>query len=205
MEGQAMVIGTDRSDAGLATAIGIVGFGAVGTLALLFTVGEPFGRINDVCNGALGVLSGAMALRLRSNPRTGGGTAAAASAVVGAAVTVAGSALVVSGTTGFFLAGLVSSVGFGLIGLWLVTLSRALAVDERWPRRLAPLGIAAGASMALGLLAAPGVAMRLDDMNTAPAWVWVAMVGWLGSFVLYPAWAIWFGRRAQATPMLAPA
>ena len=46
-------------------------------------------------------------------------------AVAGAALTVVGSALVVSGTTGFFLAGLVSSLGFAGIGAWLVAANRS--------------------------------------------------------------------------------
>jgi hypothetical protein len=40
-------------------------------------------------------------------------------AAVGAAITVVGSYLILSDATGLFLAGLVSSVGFALIGVWL--------------------------------------------------------------------------------------
>jgi hypothetical protein len=39
----------------------------------------------------------------------------------------------------------------------------------------------------------PGVAAGLDDMNAAPAWVWLGFLGWLGTFFLYPVWSIWFG------------
>ena len=45
--------------------------------------------------------------------------------------------------------------------------------------------------MALGFVSAPGIVLRLDDMAAAPAWVWVGSMGWLGTFVVYPAWAIW--------------
>ena len=86
---------------------------------------------------------------------------------------MAGSTLVVSGTTGCFLAGLVSSVGFAGIGTWLVILNRSDAIAAVLPRRLRSLGIAAGALMALGIAAAPGIVLRLDDMATAPAWVWI--------------------------------
>ena len=108
-------------------------------------------------------------------------------AVVGAGVAVAGSALVVSGTTGFFLAGLVSSVGFAGVGAWLVALARA---GRAGTGRVRALAIAAGAVMALGVAVAPGIALRLDDMATAPAWVWIGFLGWLGVFVLYPVWAL---------------
>ena len=111
-------------------------------------------------------------------------------ATVGAAITVAGSSLVVSDTTGFFFAGLVSSVGFAGIGTWLVLLNRSDSVAG-WPPRLRGLGSVAGALMALGVVCAPAVVLRLDDMATAPAWVWLGSLGWLGTFVVYPAWAIW--------------
>ena len=61
--------------------------------------------------------------------------------------------------------------------------------------------------MALGIVAAPGIVLGLDDMATAPGWVWIGLCGWLGIFVVYPAWAIWvasveraLGRQAMAVP-----
>jgi hypothetical protein len=113
---------------------------------------------------------------------------------------VVGSALVISGRTGWFLAGLVSSLGFAGIGAWVVILNRSGVGVEPWPARLRSLGVVAGALMALGVVAAPGIIVRLDDMATAPGWVWIAMLGWLGIFAAYPAWAMWVGtveaRRA---------
>ena len=47
--------------------------------------------------------------------------------------------------------------------------------------------------MALGVLGGAGIPLRLDDLATAPAWVWIGFVGWLGIYVVYPAWAIWMG------------
>ena len=47
--------------------------------------------------------------------------------------------------------------------------------------------------MMLGVVAAPGIALRLDDMGTAPGWVWIGLTGWLGIYVLYPAWAFALG------------
>jgi hypothetical protein len=57
--------------------------------------------------------------------------------------------------------------------------------------------------MLLGLVALPGIAAGLDDMATAPAWIWIGQLGWLGIFVAYPAWALWTGitgLRAGAPP-----
>ena len=49
--------------------------------------------------------------------------------------------------------------------------------------------------MTLGVVALPGIAQGLDDMSTAPGWVWIAFLGWLGVFVAYPVWALWLGAR----------
>ena len=187
--------GRDRDTGRLALAVGVVAVGSAVSLATEFAVQGPFGTINDIGNGAIGVLSACLAWRLRGRIAGRAGGVAVSAAIAGAATTVVGSALVVSDTTGFFLAGLVSSVGFAGIGTWLVLLNRSDAVAG-WPRRLLGLGTVAGALMALGVLAAPGIVLRLDDMATAPAWVWVGSFGWLGTFVVYPAWAIWLASVA---------
>ena len=75
-----------------------------------------------------------------------------------------------------------------------------------WPPGLRMLGIAAGALMAVGVIVAPGILLRLDDMGAAPAWVWIGSLGWLGTFVAYPAWAIWLASvetrlAGQAIPV----
>ena len=192
---------TGARDTGrLALAVGAVAAGSAVSLATYFAVQGPFGTINDVGNAATGILSACLAWRLRRQVPDRVGAVAVSAALVGAAITTIGSALVVSGATGFFYAGLVSSVGFAGIGAWLIVLSRGDAAAA-WPPRLAALGVVAGALMAIGIVAAPGIALGLDDINSAPGWVWIAQLGWLGTFVVYPAWAIWLGitevRRAR--------
>jgi len=191
-----MVTENGARDTGrLAISIGAVAVGSAVSLATYFAVGGPFGTVNDIGNATIGVLSAGLAWRLRRQIPGRLGSAAVGAAVVGAAVTMVGSALVVSGTTGWFLAGLVSSVGFAAIGGWLVCLGLR---DDRAPassRGLRALGVAAGSLMVLGLASAPGIPLRLDDAATAPAWAWVGSAGWLGTYVAYPAWAIWFGVR----------
>lgn len=184
----------DRNTARLAAAVGIVAAGSAVCLATYFAVRGPLGTISDVGNAATGVLSAALAWRLRRLLPDRGRDVVFGGALVGAAITVVGSVLVVSGATGFFLAGLVSSVGFAGIGAWLVVLNWSGAGVVRWPRRFRSLGLLAGALMVAGIAAAPGIALRLDDMETAPVWAWIGFVGWLGIYVVYPAWAIWLGR-----------
>jgi hypothetical protein len=184
----------------LSYGVGIVGLCSTASLATFFAAGEPFGTINDWLIGVTAVLGGALVLvaerTLLDMPHAG--RLLAGAAVAGAAVVAAGSALVLTGTTGFFLAGLVQSVGFALLGAWLLATSRAMARSEGWHRRLTALGTGAGALMVVGLVAVPGVLLRVDDVASAPAWVWIAEVSWLGIFFAYPLWAIALGRHLRA-------
>ena len=193
-----MGIDTLRLDGRVAVATGVVGLCSVASLIALFVVGQPFGTINDFGNATVGVLSGVLAATTLSKRNESIlETAAVAAAIAGAAIAVAGSALVISGTTSFFLAGNVSSVGFGLIGAWLVAVNGA-AGAERWSPRVRALGICAGVTMLFGFIMVPAVLMRLDDMATAPSWVWIGFVGWIGTFILYPVWSLWVGWLALA-------
>jgi hypothetical protein len=172
----------------LAIAVGAVAIASAISLTLFFAIQGPFGTINDVLNGVLAILAGALAWTMS------GSVALVYVAILGALIAVVGSALVITGATGFFLAGLVSSVGFALIGAWLLWYSWSLNTTSalRW------LGVTAGALMVLGIVVLPGIAMRLDDMNKAPAWIWVGFVSWLGIYAALPAWSIWFGLTRQA-------
>jgi hypothetical protein len=196
--GGTTAMGSDRITGGIALLCGVVGFISVASLAAFFAVGGPFGAINDWTIGAFGLLTGMLAVRQsrrHEDDQTPTGIHPIGFAVVGAAIVVIGSWLVISDTTGFLLAGLVESFGFALIGVWLIALNRALAAAPGQPRRLAGLGIVAGFVMAIGFIVVPGIAAGLDDMQPAPTWVWIGFLGWLGTFFLYPAWSIRFGLR----------
>jgi Zn-dependent protease len=104
---------------------------------------------------------------------------------------------VISGTTGFLLAGLVESFGFALFGIWLTGLNWSMETSGRWSRPLARLGLATGVVLIIGLIVAPGIVLGLDDMESAQWWVWVGFVSWLGIFVLLPIWSISFGRALR--------
>jgi hypothetical protein len=177
----------------LAIAAGLVAAGSAACLATYFVVGGPIGTINDIGNAATGLLGAALAWRLRRYLSGRAHDLAVAAAISGAAVAFVGSALVVSGTTGFFLAGLVSSLGFAGIGTWLVAINRSGDSVLAWPRRLRWLGILGGTLMVLGIVSVPGIVLGLDDLEAAPAWVWIGFLGWLGIYVTYPAWALWLG------------
>ena len=200
-----------RDTGRLALAVGVVAAGSAVCLATYFAVRGPFGTINDLGNATTGVLSGWLAWRLRGLLPGRAGDIAVGAALVGATIAVVGSALVASGTTGFLFGGLVSSAGFAAIGAWLVVVNRSAGAVAAWPRRLRSLGIVSGGLMAVGIVAAPGIPLGLDDMATAPVWVWIGFIGWLGIYVVYPAWALWMGvvethlaDRARSAPAGTP-
>jgi hypothetical protein len=162
---------------------GIVGLATCACLIVFFAVGGAFGTINDVGNAVFGLLSLALAWFLSRS------TLFLGVAVVGAALTVLGTVLVMTEITGFYLAGLWSSFGFALIGIWLVATSRV------GPERLPRAGLIAGAVMMLGLIGVPGILMGLDDLDTAPAWTFVSGVSWAGTYLLFPAWSLRLAGR----------
>ncbi|MEU4194030.1 hypothetical protein AB0E69_19170 [Kribbella sp. NPDC026611] len=176
---------TDPGVRPLATTHGVVGLLTCACLIVFYTIGEPFGAINDVGNAAYGVLSLALAWQLRPHHPLGLGLAA-----VGAVLTVVGTVLVLSDATGFYLAGLVSSFGFALIGGWLVIFCRTA--------RLPPAGVVAGVVMLLGLVSGPGIVMGIDDMDTAPAWLFAGGLSWAGTYLLFPVWSLRLVRRNAA-------
>jgi hypothetical protein len=176
--------------------LGVVTLTTFAALLLFFAIGAPFGAINDAGNGLIGVLSAALALLLH---RRLGSWAGLAAAVIGAAVAVFGTWLVMTDTTGFLLAGFVSTVGFGLIGVWLGVLAWS-PMTAGWEGRIRWAGRGAAACMVIGGFAAlPGALMGIDDFAAVPPWLWLFGLGWLGTYVFYPIWSLLFGRASTTS------
>jgi hypothetical protein len=183
----------------LASATGVVGLLAIAFIILLYTVGGPFGTLNDLCNGLLGTLSGVLAAMFYAQVRAQAPLLCLVGlilALIGAAVVPVGSALVVSGRTGWFRAGFYTAAGFGAIGLWLVILNLVAQQGDGWSQSLVTAGLVVGGLMALGLVAIPGILSSIDSWGSSPWYVrYVGMaassLGWL---ILYPLWCIWLGR-----------
>ena len=178
----------------LPTIHGIVGLGTCLCLILLYLGIDAFGAVNDVGNGVLGLLSAALAWRCQQAGVTAG-RAFVVIAALGAAITVIGSILVLTDATGFFLAGLVSSLGFAVIGIWLVAINRR--PDDPWLRQLRRAGLVAGIVMLLGFVSAPGIALGLDDMDAAPAWTYFGGFSWAGTYLLFPLWSLRLGHSTS--------
>lgn len=180
-----------------ALAVAAVDLVGVASLSVFYVVGSPFGMVNDISNGALGILGAVLAWQVHrvATPSAGHGLALAA-AVVGGAVMALGSVLVVWDLTGWYLAGLVTGVGAALLGAWLVVVSRG-ALRERASGGVSRLGTAAGVVMLLGLAGLPGVLAGVDDWEAASWYVNAGLLGWLGTYVLYPTWCLRVARHLR--------
>jgi hypothetical protein len=109
----------------LALVTAVVTLLGVASLIIFYAIGGgPFGFLNDVANGLVGLLSMLLAWLWIPARGTVSSRLAIAAATVGAIVTVAGSILIIFDITGWYLAGLVSSVGNALIGTWLLASNR---------------------------------------------------------------------------------
>ena len=188
----------------LAITTGTSGLLALVLLILFFTIGGPFGTLNDICNGLTGILSGALAWVLYKKFPTG--LTFLILALVGALAIVLGSILVIFEITGWYLAGLYTSVGYALVGLWLLALNYLVRQSNPWPHRLVNWGLISGAIMALGLLTIPAIINRIDAWELGPWYVnYVGQLGSVGYLLLYPLWCILVGRSLLITQKQAEA
>lgn len=182
----------------IAIATGVSAILAAIFLILLYTVNESFGEVNDGFNAVIGILSAVLAWMLYAEHHAKSplmSQIALALAVAGAIFTIIGSTLIIFGFTGFVLAGLYSAMGNALIGLWLAAFCYSLRRGDALAHNLVIFGIVAGALMAIGLLGVPGIFAGIDSMESMPWYLYVAFLGWLGTYLLYPIWTIWLGRN----------
>jgi hypothetical protein len=170
-------------------------FGVVSLITFFAVGGGPFGFINDVANALVGLLSMGLAWLWVPDLKTRWSTLAIAAATLGALVMVAGSTLIIFDITGWYLAGLVSSVGIAFIGIWLLVSNRLHRQAAELPRGLIMLGVTSAIFMIIGLLALPGVLAGIDDPQLAPWYVNAGLLNWMGTYSLYPAWCLWLSRR----------
>src|SRR3990172_9272017 len=110
----------------VAITTGIVGLFGLAFIILLFTVGQPFGTLNDICIALAAILSGVLAWMLypqyhAQSPLLGKVTLVIA--MIGAILVMVGAALAISGVKGWFLSGLYMAAGNAMIGVWVLGLS----------------------------------------------------------------------------------
>lgn len=171
---------------------------AVIFLTLMYTVNQSFGRVNDVFNSVVGISSVVLAWMLYAEHHAKSplmSQIALTLVVIGAIFTIIGSILIIFGFTDFVLAGWYSAIGYALIGLWLAAFCYSLLRSDALPHNLVIFGIVVGAFMAIGLFGMPGIIAGIDSMESMPWYLYVAFFGWLGTYILYPIWALWLGRN----------
>jgi hypothetical protein len=182
----------------IAIATGVSAILAIIFLTLMYTVNQSFGRVNDVFNSVIGILSAVLAWMLYAEYHAKSplmSQIALALVVVGAIFTIIGSILIIFGFTDFVLAGWYSSIGYALIGFWLAGFCYAFLHDGVLHHNLVIFGIVVGAFMVIGLLGIPGICAGIDSMESMPWYLYVAFLGWLGTYIMYPIWTIWLGRN----------
>ncbi|HET7901252.1 MAG TPA: hypothetical protein VFL59_08685 [Candidatus Nanopelagicales bacterium] len=172
--------------------------GLAGLVALvLMGAGLGFlGPVNDVLGGVTGLLALTLAVvgrdLLPASPavRTG----ALLAAVVGGVLVAAGSVLVLTGRTGWYLAGLWSALGWAFLGIWFLVLVLALREDTGWPAWASVVGLVGAILMIVGFGVVPGIARAVDDWGQA-GWQLVVpqAANALGS-LLFLVWCLAAGR-----------
>lgn len=179
-------------------AAGVAGLLGFAFIILFFTVGQPFGTLNDVFIGVTALLSLALALMLYPSFHAHSPSLSLTALVIalaGVVLVVAGSVLAISGRRGWFLSGLYMSAGYALVGLWLVALSYSALRANDMPRGLSILGVIAGAVLALGLVAIPGIIRGVDtkeyQLTIVNAIWWTGSIGYL---TVFPVWCVLQGR-----------
>jgi hypothetical protein len=186
-----------------AVAAGVAGLLAFAFIILFFSIGQPYGTLNDIFIGLTAVLSVVLALKLfpmhyEQSPlisRVGLGFA-----FTGVLLVLIGSALAITGLKGWFLSGLYMAAGNALIGLWLLTLNYSALQNHSLPDSLTIFGLISGVILALGLVAIPGIFRGIDLQEYKPTLfniIW--WTGSLGYLVLYPFWCLWLGQLLLST------
>jgi hypothetical protein len=185
-----------------ALALAVVAVIGLASITLFYSLfegsGGPFGTLNDICVALGGLLSGALVWQLYPLHRQHAplpSRFALTSGLLGACLAPLGSAMAIFDVTGWFLAGLVTTFGYALIGLWLLGLNYSARGWSAFPRRLALFGMVAGGIAAIGILAGLGIVARTDATDSAPWFVLTALyLGGLGWNIFYTIWCFWLGR-----------
>jgi len=181
-----------------AIATGVVGLLALTFIILFFTVGQPFGTLNDICIALAAILSVVLVWMLYPRYHAQSPLLSQVTLVIamlGAILVMVGAALAISGVKGWFLSGLYMAGGNAMIGLWLLGLSYFALRDNSLPHGLVIFGLISGAILALGLVTIPGMFRGIDTQEyemTIFNYVW--WTSSLGYLAISPAWCIWLGR-----------
>ncbi len=180
----------------LTIAIGITAIVSIVSLILFFIFGGFWGPLNDFTIALFALMIAVLAWMLHPFFRTQSPRLSyfmLITAIVGAVIACIGSALVMSGTTSWQLAGSVNALGYAFIGIWLLAFNYHARLTDVFPKNLTRLGQISGALSALSLLNVLGIFGIVDAQNDV-SWLWfLAQFGGLGQILLL-VWSVWLGR-----------
>jgi hypothetical protein len=162
------------------------------TAILFFSIGGPFGKINDISSvvQVLFMLPVALVLYRLFRPNTQTLSLLAAVGIAGVMVAVVGQGLLVFGvityqqSLTFFPAG-------GAIGAWLLLTDYLALASRKLPRGLAWSGLLAGAGYVVTV-----VGFLLGGQQNP-----LFYAGGLVLVISYPLWAIWLGRVLSSSSL----
>ena len=185
-----------RAISRLTVAIGITAIVSIVSLILFFIFGGFWGPLNDLTIAVFALMSAALAWLLHpffraQSPRLSYSMLIAA--IAGAVIACIGSALVMSGTTSWQLAGSVNAMGYAFIGVWLLAFNFYARLTDVFPQNLTRLGQISGALSAFGLLNMLGIFGLVDAQSDVSWLLYLAQFGGLGGILLL-VWTVWLGR-----------
>jgi hypothetical protein len=162
----------------------------------------PLGRTNDLLVGLSGLAAIPLAALLRERWGTTGRPGAAAPYTLGILAMLAVGAFGLSSFANVIpltALGALGTGGLAGLGLWQLLVSLR-SDDPAIHRRLRQVGVISGIGFILELVAflAVGGSSGVADPQAAlrqPLFVAIGGVGLLASFIGYPIWSIWLGRR----------
>jgi len=168
----------------LSAAATIIGFI---TLILFFSVGQPFGTINDVSSIIIALAILPVLFVLHKLHRTFAPAVSLGALIIGIVSALTAALLqtlfvfkVIPGD----LSGEIVTVAFGVFGIALVLFNYLVYSNKSFSPKFAIWGIVAGAGYAVVAL---GFLLGGQDHP-------LTYVGGLAAIVAYPVWAIWFGK-----------
>lgn len=185
-----------RAISRLTVAMGITAIVSIVSLILFFIFGGFWGPLNDLTIAVFALMSAALAWLLHpffraQSPRLSYSMLIAA--IAGAVIACIGSALVMSGTTSWQLAGSVNALGYAFIGVWLLAFNFHARLTDVFPQNLTRLGQISGALSAFGLLNMLGIFGLVDAQSDVSWLLYLAQFGGLGGILLL-VWTVWLGR-----------
>jgi hypothetical protein len=194
---------SSRTTGWLALAIGVTSFIGV-VLLFIFLTGyfshqpelDKFGNYSDVVGIVPPILSAILATTLHFAQRSLPSKASLLfmiSVWFGVSLVTYGGWLIVTGAGGLVMQGTYHSLGYALIGLWVLALNLVAKDNDLLPTRLSQLGLVSGVFMLVGLGGLYGIVRGIDGNEPTVYLISTGGLSFVGHGIIYPIWCFWLG------------